>query len=156
MKIKIKKYASALFENELFMLQVSIKNLAINYEEYFDNLPKKNKDHLITTDEIHDALVSLQTMCIMQTRDRFARSNEIKGLKNSMNVNINIDLPYSGKAILMCDFFTNKKYQNSESGAFDEFFKQEGREPNVIYFDESLSEYIDPDIEISEESIEEE
>lgn len=156
MKIIIKKYASALFENELFMFEVSIKNLTINYEEYFDHLPKKNKDHLITADEIHDALVSLQSMCIMQTRDRFVRSNDINDLKNSMNVNIDIDLPYSGKAILVCNFFTNKKYQNSESGAFGEFFKQEGREPDVMNFDESLSEYSEPDIQIHEESIEEE
>jgi len=153
MDIKIQKYASALFENELFLCEVSIQSLTLNYEEYLNNLPKK--DEVLTTEEIHDALVSLQSACIMQTRDRFVGSPNVKTLKKSMNVMINIDLPYSGKAVLMCALYTNQKYQGSDLGAFDAFLQTEGREPDVLKFDESLSDYSEPEIQINEKTIEE-
>tara|TARA_Y100000389_G_scaffold119850_1_gene117005 strand:+ start:772 stop:1242 length:471 start_codon:yes stop_codon:yes gene_type:complete len=155
MDIKIKTYASALFENELFLCEVSIESLIINYEEYINSLPKKSEESIITADEVHNGLVLLQSTCIMQTRDRFVGSPNIKTLKNSMNVMINIDLPYSGKAVLMCALYTNQKYQNSDMGAFGAFLQAEGRNPDVLNFDESRSEYHEPDIQINEKSIEE-
>tara|TARA_B100001287_G_C22673354_1_gene526423 strand:+ start:2062 stop:2520 length:459 start_codon:yes stop_codon:yes gene_type:complete len=152
MDIKIKKYASAIFENELFLLEISLKKLTINYNEYLAMCHMDNKDG-VSSDMIHSSLVNLQSVCIMQTKDRYINMSTLEKLKNTLVFRITIDLPYSGQATVECTLLTNPKYHSSEedtlSNALKKFNEVEGRDPDIMkYFDEK-SDFDEPEITIN-------